>query len=48
MPEVADVTKEGVMYKLGICEIEVKSKLLDKMVVELNGEKDVVNLEEED
>jgi hypothetical protein len=47
MPEVDKITREGVVYKTGISEHEVKSKLLDQMFVELNGKVDVVNLDEE-
>jgi hypothetical protein len=47
MPEVEEVTREGVVYKSGISEDEVKNKLLDTMYIELNGKSDVVNIDED-
>jgi hypothetical protein len=40
LPEVEELTKEGVVFKSGIGEEEVKSKLLDLMYIELNGKPD--------
>jgi hypothetical protein len=40
IPEVDELTKEGVIYKSGIGEEEIKSKLLDLMFIELNGKSD--------
>jgi hypothetical protein len=47
MPEVEEVSREGVVFKSGISEDEVKTKLLDTMYIELNGISDVVNLDED-
>jgi hypothetical protein len=47
MPEVDEVTREGVVYKSGIGEAEVKIKLLALMFIELNGKQDVVNVDED-
>jgi hypothetical protein len=46
IPEVDELTKEGVVYKSGIGEEEVKSKLLDLMFIELNGKSDGDKVEE--
>jgi hypothetical protein len=45
MPEVDELTSEGVTFKSGITEEEVKLKLLDKMYTELNGKEDGVNVD---
>jgi hypothetical protein len=47
MPEVVNCTSEGVEYKSGISEDEVKAKLLDLMFIELNGKDDIVILDDD-
>jgi hypothetical protein len=53
IPEVEDLTKEGVVSKSGCCKDEVKSKLLDLMYIELNGKSngdkaDEITVDDED
>jgi hypothetical protein len=48
LPEVDDVTCDGVVYKSGIGEDEVKLKLLDQMYIELNGKDDILLIDDED
>jgi hypothetical protein len=48
MPEVEEDSTEGVTYKFGNSEDEVKTQLLDLMSIELNGKADEFKLDDDD
>jgi hypothetical protein len=48
MPEVDEVSTEGVIYRSGNSEDKIKSKLLDLMYIELNGKADEIKLDDDD